>query len=72
MSAAQEMIRAQVENEINRIPPEYLENVLRLLRVFRESVALPSAEDSFRQGWKEALAGDTQPIEELWVGIDAE
>ena len=49
MSAAQEMIRAQVENEINR---------------------LPSAEDSFRRGWQEALRGDTHPLEELWVGID--
>ncbi len=72
MTAVQEIIRAQVENEINRIPPEYMENVLRLLRVFRESVALPSAEDSIRQGWREALTGDTHPLEELWVGIDAE
>jgi len=72
MTASQEVIRAQVENEINRIPPEYMENVLRLLRVFRESVVLPSAEDSFRQGWNETLTGETQLLEELWIGIDAE
>ncbi len=72
MTAVQEIIRAQVENEINRIPPEYMENVLRLLRIFRESVVLPSAEDSIRQGWNEALTGDTHPLEELWVGIDVE
>ena len=44
------LIRTQVEDEINRILPEYMENVLRLLRVFRESVALPSAEESFHPG----------------------
>ena len=72
MTALQQHTRAEVEKEIDRIPPEYMENLLRLLRVFRESVALPSAEDSLRQGWREAMNGDTQPIEELWVGIDAE
>jgi predicted RNase H-like HicB family nuclease len=38
--------------------------------VFRESVALKPAEASFRQGWKEALAGEARPISELWKGID--
>ena len=33
---------------------------------------LDSAEESFRQGWKEMLAGDTRPISELWDGIDVE
>ncbi|MDI6792108.1 MAG: hypothetical protein QME81_04475 [bacterium] len=37
-----------------------------------ESVTLKSAEDSFRQGWKEMLSGDTRPVDELWEGIDAE
>jgi hypothetical protein len=36
---------------------------------FRESVALKPAEASFRQGWKEALAGETKPMSELWEGI---
>jgi hypothetical protein len=27
---------------------------------------LKSAEDSFRQGWKEARNGETRPISELW------
>lgn len=39
---------------------------------FRESVTLKPAEASFRQGWKEALAGETRPVSELWEGIDAE
>lgn len=26
--------------------------------------------ESFRQGWKEILAGETRPISELWDGVD--
>ncbi|MEB3229939.1 MAG: hypothetical protein VKJ64_02945 [Leptolyngbyaceae bacterium] len=33
---------------------------------------LKSAEDSFRQGWREAMAGNTRPVSALWDGIDAE
>jgi hypothetical protein len=33
---------------------------------------LKTAADSFRQGWKEALSGETLPIEHLWEGIDVE
>jgi len=72
MTALQQRIRTEVDDEIDRIPPEYMENLLRLLRVFRESVVLPSAADSLRQGWRETMQGDTHPIEELWVGIDGE
>ncbi|MDZ7290619.1 MAG: hypothetical protein ONB44_03020 [candidate division KSB1 bacterium] len=62
----------QLLREIKETPKEYLPNLLLIVRVFRESVALKSAEDSFRQGWKEALAGETRPVSELWEGIDAE
>jgi hypothetical protein len=34
-------------------------------------VVLKPAEASFRNGWKEALAGETKPVSELWEGIDA-
>jgi hypothetical protein len=40
--------------------------------VFRESITLKSAEESFRQGWQEAMTGNTLPVSELWDGIDAE
>ncbi|MGB3266867.1 MAG: hypothetical protein WBA89_23250 [Microcoleus sp.] len=33
---------------------------------------LKSAEECFRQGWKEAMTGQTVPLSELWDGIDAE
>ena len=29
-----------------------------------------SAEESFRQGWKEVMAGQTRPVLELWEGIE--
>jgi hypothetical protein len=44
--------------------------LLLIVRAFRESVTLKSAEASFRQGWKEALRDDARPISELWEGID--
>lgn len=62
----------QLLREIKETPKEYLPSLLIIVRVFRESVVLNSAEDSFRQGWKEMLAGETRPVSELWEGIDAE
>jgi hypothetical protein len=62
----------QIINEIRETPEEYLPNLLQIVRLFRESVTLKSAEASFRQGWQEAMAGQTLPVSELWEGIDAE
>ena len=62
----------QLVREIKATPKEYLPNLLQIVRLFRESVTLKPAEASFRQGWKEALAGETSPVSELWEGIDAE
>ncbi len=39
--------------------------------VISDSEPLKSAEDCFRQGWKEAMTGDTVPLSELWESIDA-
>jgi hypothetical protein len=33
---------------------------------------LPSAAESFRQGWHDAMTGNTIPIAQLWDGIDVE
>ncbi|MGK7930264.1 MAG: hypothetical protein AB4041_02365 [Microcystaceae cyanobacterium] len=38
----------------------------------RERVTLKSAEESFRQGWYEAMTENTFPLSQLWDGIDAE
>ena len=62
----------QFANEIKQIPEEYLPNLVQIVRIFRESISLRPVEDSFRQGWKEAIAGETRPVSELWDGIDAD
>jgi len=55
-----------------QMPSErYVIQLLEIVRLFRESVTLKPAEVSFRQGWKEMLAGETRPVSELWEGIDA-
>jgi len=58
--------------EINTIPEEYLPTLLGMVRLFRESLTLTSAEISFEHGWQEAMTGATIPVEELWADIDAE
>lgn len=63
--------RRQVKEEIDRVPLEYLPGLLRMVRAFRESVTLKTAEASFRQGWQEALDGETRPVSELWDDLDA-
>ena len=40
--------------------------------VLSDHEPLKSAEESFRQGWYEAMTGKTIPLSELWEGIDAE
>jgi len=72
MAAKVSVYQAQLIREIKDTPEEYLPNLLQIVRLFRESVALKPAEVSFRQGWKEAQTGETQPVSELWKGIDAE
>lgn len=64
--------KEQLVREIKDTPEEYLPNLLQIVRLFRESVGLKPAEDSFRKGWKEALAGETHPVSGLWENIDTE
>ena len=58
--------------EITATPEEYLPALLSIVRIFRETITMQPAENSFRQGWKEAMNGETMPINELWTDIDAE
>ena len=60
----------QLKDEIRQVPDEYLPALLNIVHAFRESVSLKSAEDCVRQGWKEAMQGDTQPVDTLWDGLD--
>jgi len=72
MSVQVSTYEKRLAREIKEVPKEYLPNLLLIVRVFRESVVLKPAEASFRQGWKEVMAGETRPIADLWEGIDAE
>jgi hypothetical protein len=58
-------------HEIKETPEEYLPALLEIVRGFRHGLLLKPAEESIRQGLKEALAGETLPVSELWTGIDA-
>jgi len=60
----------RIHEEIRQTPEEYLPLLLEMVHLFRQSVVLKPAEDSFRQGWREAIAGETMSVSELWSGID--
>ncbi len=62
----------KIENEINQMPPEYLPALFNIVHIFRESVSVKTVEDSFRQGFKEALSGNVYSIETLWDDIEHE
>jgi len=70
MPARISIYKQQLQQEINLMPMEYLPNLLQIVRLFRESVALKPADESFQQGWREIMRGETQPVSKLWEGID--
>jgi len=70
MAAKNGAFKVEIAKEVKRTPEEYLPNLLRIVRSFRESVTLRPAKESFRQGWEEARRGDTRPLAELWDTTD--
>ncbi len=62
--------RNQVIAEVEAFPEEYLPYVLQMMRLFRASLELKPAADSFQQGWLEVQRGELAPIATLWEGID--
>ena len=62
----------RINKEIRETPEEYLPALLAMIRLFRESVTLKPADESFLQGWKEAMKDEVLPIEHLWDGINAQ
>ena len=66
MTVYQTLYTEKIEQEIHKTPDEYLPILLEMVRLFRQSVALKPADESFRQGWQEALKGETLPISDLW------
>ena len=61
----------KISREVRLTPEEYLPALLEMVRLFRESVTLKPADESFAQGWKEALNDEVLPVEHLWKGVDA-
>lgn len=71
MSPAKSSYAKQLYHEIETMPEEYLPALLEIVRGFRHGIFLKPADESFRQGMKEALQGETMPVSELWKDIDA-
>jgi len=46
--------------------------VIVLVSEKQEEELLESPQESFRQGWKDAITGNTIPVSQLWDGIDAD
>ena len=65
----------QWQKEFELTPPKHRPLLVKLAHSFRQSLNeggdLPSAAESFRQGWRDVKAGRVHPIETLWDGIDA-
>ncbi len=59
----------ELEKEIHQIPAEFLPLLLSIVKSYRQSLLLMSAEDSFKQGWQEARQGETYPLADLWEDI---
>jgi len=70
MNIAYQNFHSKLYREIDETPVEFLPALFQIVNAFRESVMLKSAEDSFKQGWKEALSNDIRPVSELWDEID--
>lgn len=62
----------RLEEEIRHVPEEYLPALWNIVHSFRESVSFKNAEDSVKQGWKEAMNGETHPIDSLWDGVETQ
>jgi hypothetical protein len=71
MATAQSMHASELYHEIETTPEEYLPALLEIVRGFRHGIMLKPADESLRQGMKEALAKNTLPVSEIWNGIDA-
>jgi hypothetical protein len=64
--------KEQLQEEINSTPGEYLPALLQIVRLYRQSVVLKPASDSFRQGWQEVMSEQTLPLSELWRDLNAD
>ena len=77
------MIIQKIIDELNEIPEEKLNQIYELIHYFRlglnqeestESDDTPTEKviEGIQQGMKEALAGETIPLAQMWDGIDVD
>lgn len=66
-------ITQELHKEIDAVPEADRALLLRIVKSYREGVCdeLPSAEESFREGWRDMRAGRTYPIDTLWDRVEA-
>lgn len=70
MTTYQAIYTDRIRQEVAQIPDEYLPLLLEMIHLFRQSIALKPAGESFRQGWQEALRSETLPVADLWTGTE--
>lgn len=76
------MIIQKIIDELNEIPEEKLIQIYELIHYFRLGLKQESTDpddtpteqiiEGIQQGMKEALAGETIPLAQMWDGIDAD
>ncbi len=75
------MLIQKIVQELQDIPEDRLAEIYDLIHDFRIGLERESSPDEtpteeviegIRQGLREALAGQTIPLSEMWAGIDAE
>ncbi|NOX49083.1 MAG: hypothetical protein GXP16_00910 [Gammaproteobacteria bacterium] len=66
-------ITQELHKEIDAVPEADRALLLRLVKSYREGVCdedLPTAEESFREGWQDVLDDNTHPVEDLWDRVN--
>ena len=75
------MIIQKIIDELNEIPEEKLTQIYELIHYFRlglnqekaidpDDTPTPQVIEGIQQGMKEAIAGETIPLAQMWDGID--
>ena len=58
----------QLHQEIEQTPEEFHPLLFRIVHSFREGVMLPTAEESFSEGWQDVKNGNAHSVDTLWDG----
>ncbi len=75
MDTQTDEITEKIYSEVQMTPRRYRSLLLRIVHSFREGIEaepLSSAEESFRESWRDIQAGRVYPIEDLWAEIESE